>query len=72
MNLNVLVGGSTVDKNIDDSAFPLDMLVDYIKIYQYELKNEINPEVYPVDNAYRYLGIKLYYNLMILILILLW
>lgn len=72
LNLNVLVGGSTVDKNIDDSAFPLEMLVDYVKIYQYELKNEINPEVYPADNAYRYLGIKLYYNLMILILILLW
>ena len=78
LNLNVLVGGTSVDKNIDDSAFPLDMLVDYVKIYQYELKNEINPEVHPYDNGdngdnvYRYLGLKLYYRLMVLILILLW
>ena len=37
LNLNVLIGGYTVNKNIDNSAFPVDMIVDYIKIYQYDL-----------------------------------
>lgn len=42
LNLNLLVGGNTVDESIDDSAFPVEMLVDYIKIYQYDLKNNIS------------------------------
>ena len=42
INFNVLVGGYTVDKNIDNSAFPIDMIIDYIKVYQYDLNNSIN------------------------------
>ena len=37
LNLNVLIGGYTVNSNVDISAFPVDMIVDYIKIYQYNL-----------------------------------
>jgi len=39
LNLNVLIGGYTVNNAIDTSAFPIDMIVDYIKIYQYDLNN---------------------------------
>ena len=47
LNLNVLVGGYTVNKKIDNSAFPVDMIVDSIKVYQYEENNIIDTEVHP-------------------------
>ena len=40
--LNVLVGGYTIHKIIDNSAFPLYMIVNYIKVYQYDLNNSIS------------------------------
>ena len=45
LNLNVAVGGYNVYKSIDNSAFPIDMEIDYIKIYQYELNNTINKNI---------------------------
>lgn len=39
LNINLLVGGNTVNNKVDDSAFPIDMVIDYIKIYQYNSKN---------------------------------
>ena len=39
--LYLLVGGSTVDKKVNDASFPVEMSVDYIRVYQYELNNKV-------------------------------
>ena len=54
--LYLLVGGSTVDKKVNDSSFPVEMSVDYIRVYQYELNNKVgdNSNYYietPTDNS---------------------
>jgi beta-glucanase (GH16 family) len=53
--LYLLVGGSTVDKEVNDSAFPVEMSVDYIRVYQYELNNKVggktNYYIETTDNA---------------------
>ena len=41
LNLNVLVGGNTVNKAVNSYAFPVEMLVDYIRVYQYDINNTI-------------------------------
>lgn len=47
LNLNVLIGGYTVNQNVDNSAFPVDMIIDYIKIYQYDLNNNHSAAIEP-------------------------
>jgi beta-glucanase (GH16 family) len=37
LNLNVLVGGNTVEYPIDIDAFPLEMIIDYIKVYNFNI-----------------------------------
>ena len=41
ISLYLLVGGSTVGKKVNDSSFPVEMSVDYIRVYQYELNNKV-------------------------------
>ena len=54
--LYLLVGGSTVDKKVNDSSFPVEMSVDYIRVYQYELNNKVGDKSnyyieIPTDNS---------------------
>ena len=49
LNLNVAVGGNKVHKLINNSSFPLDMEVDYINIYQYDLNNTINTNINDIN-----------------------
>ena len=48
LNLDVLVGGETVFEDIDINSFPAEMLVDYIKIYQYNTNFTIYKKL--IDN----------------------
>jgi beta-glucanase (GH16 family) len=51
----LLVGGSTVDKEVNNVDFPVEMSVDYIRVYQYELNNKVggktNYYIETTDNA---------------------
>jgi len=72
INLNVLVGGNTVDYDVDKSSLPAEMIVDYIKVYQYELNNTINNNIID-DTSNNYIKIKLNaFTMLLLILILYW
>ena len=63
--LNVAVGGNLPQSEIDDSAFPLEMFVDYIEVYQknsnfkntpknliFELAPEVKPWSIPANENY--------------------
>jgi beta-glucanase (GH16 family) len=39
--LYLLVGGNTVDKDVNNNSFPVEMSVDFISVYQYELNNKV-------------------------------
>ena len=56
ITLYLLVGGTTVDKEVNDSSFPVEMSVDYIRVYQYELNNKVGDKrnnyiETPTDNS---------------------
>lgn len=52
INLNLLVGGYTVEDNIDNSQFPLEMIVDYIKVYHYNITQPILKDNDKEENLY--------------------
>ena len=66
LNLNVLVGGNTVNNQIDDSAFPVEMVVDYIKVYQYNNNKKISDEIKIDDNSNINNNFKVIYILILL------
>ena len=68
INLNVLVGGNTVDYSVDKSSLPAEMIVDYIKVYQYELNNTINNKIID-DTSNYYIKIKLNAFTMLLLIL---
>lgn len=52
INLNILVGGTTVENDIDNSVFPLEMIVDYIKVYHYDLNFTYDSNYFVNDYNY--------------------